>query len=251
MKTIITHFYNEEYLLPWWLNHHKNLFDHGILIDYDSTDRSVEIIKEICPTWEIVKSVNTEFDWFSNDNEVMMYERNIVGWRISLTLTEFFIGDIDTLTKDTDKRVQWKIPSLVFAEYNPDGYLDPNKKLWEQAKIGSFYTDLANAPGWACRSLHNYNDIAYTSGRHFLDENTDLALIFRYSHLLVGEPMIKRKLQIQHKVPESNKKDKSAANHCSFDDDHLHMGNLYSTYKKAIGDTYDCTTLMNSVLKYI
>ena len=38
-------FYNEEYLLPWWLAHHTKLFDHGILINKGSTDRSVEICK--------------------------------------------------------------------------------------------------------------------------------------------------------------------------------------------------------------
>ena len=27
-KTIISNVWNEEYLLPWWLNHHKDLFDH-------------------------------------------------------------------------------------------------------------------------------------------------------------------------------------------------------------------------------
>ena len=60
-KTVLTHFYNEEYLLPWWLDHHKKYFDHGILIDYASTDKSVEIIKEICPTWTEVKSKNEFF----------------------------------------------------------------------------------------------------------------------------------------------------------------------------------------------
>ena len=61
MRTVITHFYNEEYLLPWWLNHHKKYFDHGIMIDYGSTDKSVEIIKEICPNWEIH---NTKYEYF-------------------------------------------------------------------------------------------------------------------------------------------------------------------------------------------
>ena len=53
-KTVVTHFFNEEYLLPWWLEHHKKYFDHGVMIDYNSTDSSVEIIKKICPTWTIV-----------------------------------------------------------------------------------------------------------------------------------------------------------------------------------------------------
>ena len=45
--TIISHFYNEEYLLPFWLNHHKKYFTNAIMIDYDSTDNSVDIIKKI------------------------------------------------------------------------------------------------------------------------------------------------------------------------------------------------------------
>ena len=70
MNTIISHFYNEEYLLPWWLNHHKDMFDHGIMIDYDSTDNSVEIIKSICPKWTIVKSRNRFFQAKDIDSEV-------------------------------------------------------------------------------------------------------------------------------------------------------------------------------------
>lgn len=52
-KTIISHFYNEEYLLPWWLMHHTKIFDHGILINRGSTDRSVEICKLFAPNWEV------------------------------------------------------------------------------------------------------------------------------------------------------------------------------------------------------
>ena len=42
--TIITNIFNEEYLLPFWLDYHRRIFDHGIVIDYDSTDRSIEIV---------------------------------------------------------------------------------------------------------------------------------------------------------------------------------------------------------------
>ena len=92
MNTVITHFYNEEYLLPWWIEHHKKLFDYGILIDYNSTDRSYEICKELCPShWKIVKSVNFHFDSKSNDAEIKMYEQSVEGFKIALTVTEFLI----------------------------------------------------------------------------------------------------------------------------------------------------------------
>ena len=30
--TLISHIFNEEYLLPFWLRHHKNMFDEIIII---------------------------------------------------------------------------------------------------------------------------------------------------------------------------------------------------------------------------
>ena len=33
MRVVVSHFFNEAYLLPWWLRHHRDVFDHGVLID--------------------------------------------------------------------------------------------------------------------------------------------------------------------------------------------------------------------------
>ena len=74
MKIVLCHFFNEEHLLPWWLDHHKKIFDHGIMINYHSTDRSCEIIKEICPTWQIRPSRNEYFHPKDIDAEVMDIE---------------------------------------------------------------------------------------------------------------------------------------------------------------------------------
>ncbi len=35
---LFSHIKNEEDLLPQWLNHHKHMFDHGVIIDFGSTD---------------------------------------------------------------------------------------------------------------------------------------------------------------------------------------------------------------------
>lgn len=250
MRTIITHFYNEEHLLPWWLEHHKKYFDCGVLIDYGSTDRSVEIIKDICPNWYTFSSRFSKFDSHHLEYEVMWYERQIPSWRIAIPTTEFLIGDINRLTQDITERKQWIIPTLVFADFDINGKLDHSKKLWEQCFKGVHYKDLASKNAWQCRSLHNYNDIFYSAGRHYSNENTDRAMIFKYSNLLVGEPMFKRKLQIQDKVSDYDKNMNNAVTHCSLDSDKLTMDNLYENHKRLIGDTYDCTELMNSVLQY-
>ena len=99
-KTLISHFYNEEFLLPWWLKHHKQIFDHGVMIDYHSTDRSVEIIKEICPTWTIITSRNPDFQADTIDTEVNDIESQIDGWKICLNVTEQLIGDYSILNDE-------------------------------------------------------------------------------------------------------------------------------------------------------
>lgn len=89
MRTVICHFYNEQYLLPWWLSHHAALFDHGVMIDHGCTDGSLDIVRAVVPHWRIVRSRFTEFDSFLTDFEVMGYEENIPGWKIALNVTEF------------------------------------------------------------------------------------------------------------------------------------------------------------------
>jgi hypothetical protein len=89
MRTVICHFYNEEYLLPWWLDHHRTIFDHGIMIDYRSTDSSREIIRAVCPTWVIHTTRNRFFESAAIDREVEDYEATVSGWRITMNVTEF------------------------------------------------------------------------------------------------------------------------------------------------------------------
>ena len=60
-KTLITHIFNEEYLLPFWLHHHKDMFDEIVIIDYNSTDNSIEICKNIYPRCQIINTQNKFF----------------------------------------------------------------------------------------------------------------------------------------------------------------------------------------------
>ena len=139
MKSIITHFYNEEYLLPWWLEHHKKIFDYGLMINYNSTDRSVEIIKDICPDWQIVDSVNPEFSAIEVDKEVMYYEEQIPGWKICLNVPEFLYGDFSSL-RDDQNQVHFA-PCLYFVDDQNSSEPDKNKPLHEQYSFGCDYKD--------------------------------------------------------------------------------------------------------------
>ena len=100
--TVISHIYNEEYLLPYWLEHHSNFFKNGIIIDYMSTDNSLDIIRKKCPHWKIITTKNIidnkpNFEASKIDNEVQEIEKTINGYKICLNTTEFLFFDIDRI----------------------------------------------------------------------------------------------------------------------------------------------------------
>jgi hypothetical protein len=203
-KTIISHFYNEEYMLPWFLNHHRQIFDHGVMIDYHSTDRSVEIIKEICPTWDIVTSRNPDFQADKIDTEVMDIEKNIDGWKICLNVTEQMIGDYSILD-DTPR--QLLLPSVFMVDRDRNRTVTHDRPLYEQ-KTDGFSFDQYFLERRA-RSIHNVS-VYYppestrecmAPGRHYNSYNTDQLVIFYYGWCPFDEGQLARKLQIQTQIP--------------------------------------------------
>jgi hypothetical protein len=206
MRTVICHFYNEEYLLPWWLAHHRLIFDHGIMIDYNSTDASREIIKQFCPEWEIHTTRNAYFDSACIDREVEEFERTCRSWRMALNVTEFLFGNFGQLDKIVSPTRHF-IGNYVFVDpmnREPPSYLRP---LHEQVTYGYHEDDSKAASKLnlglrASRSLHNYAArYPEQGGRHWHQTPTlrDLA-IFYYGYAVLNEEGLARKLQIKDKM---------------------------------------------------
>lgn len=226
-KTIISHFYNEEYLLPRWLSHHKKIFDHGILIDYNSTDNSVNLCKSICPNWLVVKSRNNDFDVSNVDMEVMFYESQISGWKICLNTTEFLLGNIDKNILQSSNIKQILIPQISFFDWNPDGELDTNIPLWYQKKYGIDYKTYFVFR--KSRSLHN-KTVRYSLGRHFNSYTSEQLLIFHYANCISSPEMLNRRLQIQSRIPYKDKLLNLGFQHYNRDGTDLNKQNLYDYY---------------------
>jgi hypothetical protein len=91
-RTVFAHILNEELLLPGWLHHHKKLFTDGVIIDCQSTDRSVEIVKEHCPHWKIV-SIQAEDMYRLDIGIIQELEAQITGWKMALNISEYLIID--------------------------------------------------------------------------------------------------------------------------------------------------------------
>lgn len=204
--TLISHFYNEEYLLPWWLKHHSKIFDNAILIDYHSTDRSVEIIKNLCPNWAIIKSRNENFEARLVDNEVMDIEKSIEGYKIVLNTTEFLVPiDKNSLLSNSLEESEscYSIPTAIIVDHDPNDSVSYEDNLIEKKNFGLFDFSFRQN-----RFIHNHSNGNYVLGRHFtnlpVSNNQIPFLIFWYGYAPWTEETIQRKLQIGNMVPDSD-----------------------------------------------
>ena len=169
---VISHFYNEEYLLPWWLMHHRELFDHGVLIDYASTDNSVAICQELVPSWTILPSRNAEFNAVSCDEEVMDIERQLAGWKIALNTSEFLCAiDFGALLSDLSASgvsgAFLRGYVMVDSDTMRDVAVDQKRSLVEQRAYG-YPEDRYGTRRALTRSrlLHRMDTGRYSTGRH-------------------------------------------------------------------------------------
>jgi hypothetical protein len=205
--TVITHIWNEEFLLPFWLKHHREIFDHGVIIDYNSTDRSVEICRELCPHWEVVTSTDDLFYAEGCDQQVMEQERRFPDWKMALNITEFlFESDLHGYLDRFDQEFP-HAPAIWTRTYM---MVDPVEKRCQPVNpklplvIQRWHGMLA-PDGWGReRLLHRAADGKYQPGRHRSDwhamNRADLLLLwFNYSPYDLIKP---RKLQIQYQLPQ-------------------------------------------------
>ena len=214
MLTLISHIFNEEYLLPFWLEYHKNIFNHGIIIDYYSTDRSVEIIRKYCPTWEIINTKNINEDGSPNfkaeyvDLEVMDIESRISGFRMCLNTTEFLF-----LTKPKEETMNL-LTANVYYYLNTYMVMNNKRNFFPKNAIDFFKSiELVGAvTDRGHRILHSDPKIKYGFGRHNRHGNSahnnhthGLFFILWTKFYPCNQHMFKRKLQIQNNIPQSDK----------------------------------------------
>lgn len=226
--TVISHIWNEEFLLPHWLRQHGRLFDHGLIIDYASTDRSHGLIREFCPDWEIIPSRNPDFTVFEIDNEVKdveLYADSLDpgGWKMVLNATEILLhpdlrGYLRNHEATRDERaVALRSFQMVEHQQLQDRPVDPDQDLFLQRYHG-WEDDLSlhAGVGRKYRYVHRAEHGHYTCGRH----GTELSQVFD-PHLVLQWwgwspwPQVKkRKLQIQERIPHFDRTVGAGFQHC-------------------------------------
>lgn len=197
--TVISHVYNEEYLIPFWLEHHKDMFNHGIIIDYNSSDRTLDLVREACPTWDIIQSRNAEFTSYEIDNEVMDVEQHVVGTKIALNTTEFLFTKKPL---DFAPNTCMSIQALAVL----------SNESSSPANLGELFGGFQrmNTTDRSPRYIHSFPRGQYTVGRH----NTHLphthiprteAVVLWFGLYPWNDQVIKRKLQIKNKISEGDR----------------------------------------------
>ena len=191
MLTVISHIFNEELLLPYWLKHHKTLFDHGILIDFGCTDKSLDIVHDLCPTWEIVplKYPEPENAARMADWQIMEIEDTLSGWKVALNTTEFIVrANLKNYLDNLPPNVNGLCTQGYYIIETPrqviEGLTDDNLLL--QRTCG--YIESQKLGGWQShfgplrhRLIHRLSNGDYSGGRHFhkipwpVDQNIPLA----------------------------------------------------------------------------
>jgi hypothetical protein len=166
--TVLTHVRNEELLLPFWLRHHRELFDHGVVVDRGSTDRTAEIVRELVPEWDLVQSRNPLFDARDTDLEMMDHERRFGGWKLVLNATELLLcedlrGHLDSVERSSPeiRTIGIRTLGMVDPPEKRDTPLDDRPLLLQR-----HHHALEAAPGHALRFLHREPHGDYGPGRH-------------------------------------------------------------------------------------
>jgi ectoine hydroxylase-related dioxygenase (phytanoyl-CoA dioxygenase family) len=206
--TLITHIFNEEYLLPFWLSYHKDIFSDGYIIDYYSTDRSVEIINKICPTWKIIKTKNIDINGkliFQSDLidiEVIEIEKTVNGYKICLNTTEFlFIKNNLILSEEIYSIYAYSVVCNIHKQKYP-------KNFKEFLQLIEYITPDNKLRG--CRYIHNKKYLNYQPGRHLVYDidtikpNENLFII-HFANLFINKEMFKRRLQIKYNISDIDK----------------------------------------------
>ena len=211
--TLISHIFNEEYLLPFWLNHHKDMFDKIIIIDYNSTDNSIEICKTICPECQIIKSRNNCFEADKVDIEVMDIENTLQGIKMVLNTTEFLFCEtpVKDLFFDNKKPISYAVNAVTpysLYLYN----INNNYELFTNL----FNDDVVYHYDRGVRQIHNFSNGNYGIGRH---QTKNMSLYTSKAHIIwmgyypMNDKLLKRKLQIHQNIPQIDKDRGRGAEH--------------------------------------
>ena len=201
--TLATNIYNEEYLLPFWLNHHNDMFDDIIIVDYKSTDKSIEICKKY-PKCRVITAKNKYFDAKKVDEEFMNLEDDIKGIKMVLNITEFLFCEKSIKEMFLDlSSISYGVK--IISPYSKNFYnINNNLELFKNL----LNSDVVFHHDRGVRQIHNFTNGNYTIGRHGtnnLNIVTNEMCIVWLGYYPLNDKLLNRKLQIKKNIPQKDR----------------------------------------------
>ena len=253
--SLISHVFNESYLLPFWIKHHRQMFDSATIIDYSSTDETIAILKKYAPsTWNVVRSVNSQFEASACDLEVMEIEKSIEGWKIALTATEFLIfPEMQNVLDNLEARSKNAVRISGYAMVDPadldDQVINPNEPLWSEFHYGVPEYELCHRypPSETSRPmgrlLHANATGQYLVGRHAWRQDDgelprSVASILWYGFSPWTPNLVGRKAQIRNRIPAGDLLAGRGTHH------HERIDQIEETRQKYLELSYDLNSLL-------
>jgi hypothetical protein len=181
------------------------MFDDIIIVDYKSTDNSIEICKSICPNCKIIETRNSCFDALEVDKEIMDIENTVEGIKVVLNVTEFLICEksVNDIFINNTTPISYSISS--FSPYSLKQY---NINNYEELFSNLLNFDVVYHKDRSPRQIHNFSNGNYHIGRHVTNNKsipTDKSYIIWFGYYPMNDNLLKRKLQIQGNIPQSDK----------------------------------------------
>jgi hypothetical protein len=164
---IVSHFYNEEMLLPYFIRHYKPLVEEAIMVDHKSTDTSREIIKSLAPDWKIVDTKLKHFDAHELDAEVQEHETQLkTTWKFSPNVTELiFCKDLKDILEEHGKDFD-AIGLRAYMMVDPEEIPLPSDGPIFKDRTWGYLDDESALASRRWRYIHKKEHGAYALGRH-------------------------------------------------------------------------------------
>ena len=126
---------NEAAIIDHWMLHHANMFDALYVLDYASTDDTVDRILNHRPDAHIIEP---QFVWGPAFEDIERIESTLKGWKIALNVTEFVVNpDLRWFCKELDRTDWTGIRSSGFVLIDdPQTGLDTTRSIIEQCTRG-------------------------------------------------------------------------------------------------------------------
>lgn len=161
--TLITHIWNEAFLLPYFIQHYLPLVDRAVVVDYASVDGSTDIVRQLAPEWEIRQSRNRYFGAQANADEIKDIESEFDGWKFVANATEFLIHeDLRAFLRESRQDAVWAFDMCMFEPPREAAKPITPEPLYVQRRYG-FHSDDNHRGRMIHREKHGHFTCA---GRH-------------------------------------------------------------------------------------